>query len=150
MSNEPASDANYLKLEDQLCFPFYAISRQLTKVYQPHLQKLGLTYPQYLVLLLLWEHEELSVKEIGEQLLLDSGTLTPLLKRMEQQHWLSRQRDPRDERSVRIALQPAGRALQAQACEIPLHILKAMSLSINELAVMRKQLNRLLSQLTNQ
>lgn len=149
MSKQTNPDANYLKLKDQLCFPFYAISRQLTKAYQPHLQKLGLTYPQYLVLLLLWEHDELTVKELGEQLLLDSGTLTPLLKRMEQQHWLSRQRDPRDERSVRIALLPAGRALQAQACEIPLHILEAMNLSIDELNVMRTQLSRLLTQLTD-
>lgn len=136
-----------LKLEDQLCFPFYAISRLLTKAYQPHLQALGLTYPQYLVLLLLWEHQELSVKELGDKLLLDSGTLTPLLKRLEQRQYLSRRRAPHDERSVRIALLPAGRALEAQACIIPEHLLAQMALTPEQFAALRAQLNHLLTQL---
>jgi DNA-binding MarR family transcriptional regulator len=136
-----------LKLENQLCFPFYAVSRQITKAYQPLLQGLGLTYPQYLVLLLLWEHQELTVKELGERLLLDSGTLTPLLKRMAQREWLSRRRDPRDERSVIIGLLPAGRALQAAAGEIPAQLLARAGLSLAELAALRSQLNQLLARL---
>ena len=144
----PPAPPAYLKLENQLCFPFYAISRQLTKAYQPHLQALGLTYPQYLVLLLLWEHEELTVKDLGKKLLLDSGTLTPLLKRMEQQQWLSRRRDPRDERSVIIGLRPGGRALEARACDIPAQMLKKTGLTPAELAALQGQLTRLLTRLT--
>ncbi|MVN78622.1 MarR family transcriptional regulator [Hymenobacter sp. HMF4947] len=144
----PAAPNDLLKLENQLCFPFYAVSRQLTKAYQPYLQVLGLTYPQYLVFLLLWEHEQLTVKELGKQLLLDSGTLTPLLKRMEQKQWLSRSRDPRDERSVIIALRPAGRALESQACDIPNQILAKMNLTPPELDTLRAQLHHMLTQLT--
>lgn len=144
----PPAPNHLLKLDNQLCFPFYAVSRQLTKAYQPYLQALGLTYPQYLVLLLLWEHEQLTVKELGERLLLDSGTLTPLLKRMEQQQWLSRRRDPRDERSVVISLLPGGRALEARACDIPTQMLGKMGLTPDELAALRAQLTRLLTQLT--
>jgi DNA-binding MarR family transcriptional regulator len=136
-----------LKLENQLCFPFYAVSRQLTKVYQPHLQALGLTYPQYLVFLLLWEHEQLTVKELGDKLLLDSGTLTPLLKRMEQRQWLSRRRDPRDERSVIIGLLPTGRALEEQARHIPVQLMAKTGLSLAELAALRTQLTQLLARL---
>ena len=135
------------KLENQLCFPFYAVSRQITKAYQPHLQALGLTYPQYLVLLLLWEHNQMTVKEIGEKLLLDSGTLTPLLKRMEQKGWLSRHRDPHDERSVLIGLLPAGRALQAQASHIPTQLLAKFDLAPAALSALRAQLTHLLTQL---
>lgn len=136
-----------LKLENQLCFPFYAVSRQLTKTYQPHLQALGLTYPQYLVFLLLWEHEQLTVKELGDKLLLDSGTLTPLLKRMEQRQWLSRRRDPRDERSVIISLLPGGQALEARARDIPGHLLAKSGLELDELAALRTQLTQLLARL---
>jgi len=150
MQPNPTPDAPHdlLKLESQLCFPFYAVSRQFTKAYQPHLQALDLTYPQYLVFLLLWEHEELTVKDLGERLLLDSGTLTPLLKRMEQRQWLSRRRDPRDERSVIIGLLPAGRALQAPASEIPAQMLAKMKMSPAEFLALRTQLTQLLTQLT--
>jgi DNA-binding MarR family transcriptional regulator len=136
-----------LKLENQLCFPFYAVSRQITKAYQPHLQRLGLTYPQYLVLLLLWEHAQLTVKEIGDKLLLDSGTLTPLLKRMEQKKWLSRHRDPHDERSVLINLLPAGRALQAEASQIPTQLLAKLALTPAAVSALRTQLTHILTQL---
>jgi DNA-binding MarR family transcriptional regulator len=143
----PPAPNELLKLENQLCFPFYAVSRQLTKAYQPHLQALGLTYPQYLVFLLLWEHEQLTVKDLGEKLLLDSGTLTPLLKRMEQKQWLSRRRDPRDERSVIIELLPGGRELEAQAQHIPATMLAATGLSLAELAALRTQLTHILTRL---
>ncbi|OGX83073.1 MarR family transcriptional regulator [Hymenobacter glacialis] len=146
----PTSSAknSLLKLENQLCFPFYAVSRLLTKAYQPMLQALDLTYPQYLVFLLLWEHQQLTVKELGEKLLLDSGTLTPLLKRMEQRQWLNRRRDPRDERSVIIELLPAGRSLEAQACAIPQHMLERVHMSDEAIAALRLHLTHLLTQLT--
>lgn len=144
---QPAKNS-LLKLENQLCFPFYAVSRLLTKTYQPLLQALDLTYPQYLVFLLLWEHEQLTVKELGEKLLLDSGTLTPLLKRMEQKQWLTRRRDPRDERSVIITLLPAGRALEAQADQIPTQMLDKMQMSKAEIMALRTHLTHLLTQLT--
>ena len=150
MPESPTSSADQnplLKLENQLCFPLYAASRMLTKAYQPLLQELGLTYPQYLVLLLLWEHEQLTVKELGENLLLDSGTLTPLLKRMEQKQWLSRRRDPRDERSVIIGLQTAGLALRAAACRIPEQLVARLGMPEAEFTQLRDQLNLLLTRL---
>ena len=136
-----------LKLESQLCFPLYAASRTLTKAYQPYLQELDLTYPQYLVFLLLWEHEELTVKQLGEQLLLDSGTLTPLLKRMEQKQWVSRRRDARDERSVIAGLLPAGRALQQRACHVPEKLLEKLAMTPAAFDALRLQLQTLLHQL---
>lgn len=136
------------KLESQLCFPIYAVSRMLTKAYQPFLQELDLTYPQYLVLLLLWEHNELTVKAIGEKLLLDSGTLTPLLKRLEQKQCVSRHRDPRDERSVIIQLLPAGRDLQQRACQVPEALFAKLNMPLAEFETLRAQLHHLLTQLS--
>ncbi|PJJ59467.1 MarR family winged helix-turn-helix transcriptional regulator [Hymenobacter chitinivorans] len=151
MSNPAASSSSadaLLQLDNQLCFPLYAVSRMLTKAYQPYLQALDLTYPQYLVFLLLWEHDELTVKELGEKLLLDSGTLTPLLKRMEQKQWLSRRRDPRDERSVLIRLEPAGRALREPACHIPERLFQHLGMTSAEFDTLRAQLNTLLTRLS--
>ncbi len=148
METQPADSLNSLqKLENQLCFPLYALSRMFTKAYQPLLLELDVTYPQYLVLLLLWEHEQLTVKALGEKLLLDSGTLTPLLKRMEQRRWLSRQRDPRDERSVVIGLLPAGKALQERATRIPELLAARLNMSVPEFEALRQQLYHLLNQL---
>ncbi|MED3787356.1 MarR family transcriptional regulator [Peribacillus frigoritolerans] len=106
-------------LEDQLCFLLYASSREMTKKYKPLLDKLEVTYPQYLVLLLLWEQDTLTVKKLGELLALDSGTLTPMLKRMEQNGLIVRERSTEDERSVMIKLTEKGLGLQAEACFIP-------------------------------
>jgi DNA-binding MarR family transcriptional regulator len=149
MNNTPTQAANnpLLQLENQLCFPLYALSRMITKAYQPLLQELDLTYPQYLVFMLLWEHQELTVKELGEKLLLDSGTLTPLLKRLEQKQWISRRRDPRDERSVIISLLPAGQELQARACQIPEEIFAKLNMPQADFETLRQQLNALLIQL---
>ncbi|QJX47957.1 MarR family transcriptional regulator [Hymenobacter taeanensis] len=149
MSNQlpPEAINPLLQLENQLCFPLYALSRMITKAYQPLLQELDLTYPQYLVFLLLWEHKELTVKELGEKLLLDSGTLTPLLKRLEQKQWISRRRDPRDERSVIIGLLPAGQALQARSCQIPEEIFARLNMPPADFEALRQQLNSLLTQL---
>ena len=141
----PLPVAPPLTLESQLCFSVYALSRLITKAYQPLLASLDVTYPQYLVLLLLWEHDALTVKQLGEKLLLDSGTLTPLLKRMEQRQWLSRHRDPRDERSVVVTLLAAGRALQAQARQVPVQLAARMQLSPAEIDALRTQLRDLVN-----
>lgn len=108
-----------LSLDRQVCFPLYAASNLLTKLYRPVLAPLGLTYSQYLVMLVLWEHSPVSVGELGGRLHLDSGTLTPLLKRMEHGGFVSRRRDPRDERRVLIALTKRGAAVRARALTVP-------------------------------
>ena len=150
MTDDATSSCNpLLKLENQLCFSVYALSRLITKAYQPLLEALDVTYPQYLVLLLLWEHEALTVKEMGEKLLLDSGTLTPLLKRMEQRGWLSRRRAAHDERSVIATLQPAGRALEQQAQQIPLQLSACFGMTPDQVSELRQQLQPLIKQLIN-
>lgn len=113
----PAHDA--LRLDQQLCFALYTASRAIIRAYGPLLEPLGLTYPQYLALLVLWEEDGLAVKQLGERLMLDSATLTPLLKRLEQQGLLARRRDEQDERVVRIHLTDAGRALRTKARRVP-------------------------------
>ena len=107
------------RLDDQLCFAVYSASRAFTRAYQPLLAELGLTYPQYVVMLVLWEKDDLSVSELGRRLALDSGTLTPLLKRLEVSGLVSRTRSERDERVVRIELTVAGQKLERKAAEIP-------------------------------
>jgi MarR family transcriptional regulator, organic hydroperoxide resistance regulator len=108
-----------LKLENQLCFPLYAASHLMTKQYQPYLEKMGITYPQYLVLLLLWEHEKMTVNHIAESLILKTNTVTPLLKRMESMDLIQRQKDESDSRKVIIRLTEKGIKLQEFAAEIP-------------------------------
>lgn len=140
---------NHLKLENQLCFLLYASSREMTKQYKPLLEKLEVTYPQYLVLLLLWEHIELSVKRIGELLYLDSGTLTPMLKRMEQQGILSRERSSEDERLVIIKLTEKGQSLQEEAKSIPNRIVEISGIQDEaEFVQLKKSLLKLLESLT--
>jgi DNA-binding MarR family transcriptional regulator len=139
---------NKLLLTSQLCFPLYALSRQVTALYRPLLEKLDLTYPQYLVLLLLWESDNRTVGEIGDRLLLDSGTLTPLLKRMAQKGLLTRQRNPSDEREVTIQLTENGQALQVRAADIPSQLQENLKLNDQEIAGLRDQLQGLLNQLT--
>jgi len=133
-----------LKLENQLCFPIYALSRQITAIYRPHLDKLGLTYPQYLVLMVLWEHKKLTVKQLGELLWLDSGTLTPLLKRMETYGLLTRKRSLEDERVVDIHITEKGEKLQKEAEAIPPAIKKALETNDEELVQLRDKLKKLL------
>ena len=109
-----------MKLANQLCFPLYAAARNVTGIYTPWLKPMGLTYTQYIVLLVLWEKDGVSVTEIGERLMLDNGTLSPLLKKLEQAGYVKRQRSREDERVVVITLTEAGRALQEKAKDIPL------------------------------
>jgi len=108
-----------LKLGNQLCFPVYAASRLIIREYQPHLDKLGITYPQYLVLMVLWETDTISVNDISKKLILNTNTITPLLKRMETQGIIERHRSEDDERKVIVNLTPKGRQMQVDAAEIP-------------------------------
>jgi DNA-binding MarR family transcriptional regulator len=132
-----------LLLNNQLCFALYSTSLAMTKLYKPLLDELGLTYPQYLVMLVLWERDGLMVSELGERLALDSGTLTPLLKRLEAAELVTRVRDLEDERRVRITLTAAGRKLKARARKIPGCILAASQCSLPELAALTQQVQTL-------
>lgn len=140
-----ASRADLLRLDNQLCFALYSASLAMTKLYQPLLAQLGLTYPQYLVMLVLWESDDMAVSDIGQRLGLDSGTLTPLLKRLQQQALLSRERDAQDERRVRVRLSAAGQALREQAADIPACILKASACSLSEVQSLTAQVQALRS-----
>jgi DNA-binding MarR family transcriptional regulator len=137
-----------LLLMNQICFPLYALSRQMTAHYRPLLEKMGVTYPQYLILLLLWETDKLTVGAIGERLLLDSGTLTPLLKRMEQKGLIDRKRNAADERQVTIQLTDNGQALREQASEVPAQLMANLHLDEKQAVDLRNQLTTLLNQLT--
>ncbi|MCU7710674.1 MarR family transcriptional regulator [Priestia sp. JV24] len=136
-----------LQLENQLCFSIYATSREITKVYKPLLDKLGVTYPQYLALLVLWEHETLSVKKMGELLYLDSGTLTPMLKRMQDQELVIRERSHEDERVVFISLTEKGKKLRDKACHIPEEVFSMTHKSQRELEKLKETLQELLQSL---
>ena len=121
-----------LKLENQLCFPLYASAKEVVRLYKPFLDEIGLTYTQYIAMLALWERDGLSVKELGEQLYLDSGTLTPLLKKMESQGLVRRSRNARDERSVTITLSEQGKALRERAVSIPERLGECLPLTAEE------------------
>lgn len=133
-----------LKLSNQLCFPIYALSRQITNIYRPHLDKLGLTYPQYLVLMILWEQESVTIKHLGELLWLDSGTLTPLLKRMESNGILQRKRSLDDERVVNITITEKGKSIETKASLIPCAVKEALKTSDEQVGQLREQLKSLL------
>lgn len=132
-----------LFLENQICFPLYACSRALTSLYRPILDQLGLTYPQYLVLLVLWKGDGCSVKEIGRKLYLDSGTLTPLLKRLEDSELVVRKRSEEDERSVRIFLSLKGKKLKEKAVGIPSKLLEILEVDKKSLIDLKNSLDRL-------
>ncbi|MBK8072874.1 MAG: MarR family transcriptional regulator [Ramlibacter sp.] len=137
-----------LLLDNQLCFALYSTSLAMTRLYKPLLDELGLTYPQYLAMLVLWERDGLMVSELGERLYLDSGTLTPLLKRLEASGLVARIRDVQDERRVHITLTPAGRKLKARAAGIPGCILSASQCSIPDLISLTQQVQALRQRLT--
>jgi len=143
MSKPSKSPDNMLALDNQFCFALYSASLAMTKTYKPLLDKLGLTYPQYLVMLVLWQEDGLLVKTIGEKLFLDSGTLTPLLKRLEASGFIVRARDLDDERQVRITLTREGRALKRRAQEIPQQVLCASGQSEQAVASLRAQLAKI-------
>lgn len=140
-TNRP--DEQLLRLDNQICFALQAASRAFGSLYRDILRDLGLTYPQYLVMLVLWEHGELPVKKIGEHLRLDSGTLSPLLKRLEANGLVRRERSPDDERSVTVRTTDAGEALYDRARAVPRQIAAASGLALDELAQLRAGLGRL-------
>lgn len=132
-----------LRLDNQLCFAIYSASLAMTRLYKPLLDELELTYPQYLVMLALWEQDGPMVSELGQRLSLDSGTLTPLLKRLEASGYVSRIRDVKDERRVHISLTAAGRKLKARAAKVPACLLDASECSLDELASLTRQVQAL-------
>ena len=135
------------RLDSQLCFALYSTSLAMNKLYRKLLRKLGLTYSQYLVMMVLWERDGLMVSELGEKLYLDSGTLTPLLKRLEASGLITRIRDVQDERRVHITLTAAGRKLKSSAAKIPACILHASQCSISEISDLTRQVRALRQQL---
>ncbi|MBP1175809.1 DNA-binding MarR family transcriptional regulator [Paenibacillus sp. PvR133] len=143
MENNP-NEGTALKLDNQLCFAIYACSREITKLYQPYLEKLGVTYSQYLVLIVLWEREECTVKELGEALYLDSGTLTPLLKRLQNAGLIDRKRSTQDERKVLISLTTEGSALREKALSVPGCIQEKTSMDHDQFGLLLLQFNDLL------
>tara|TARA_Y100001951_G_scaffold17220_1_gene12347 strand:- start:12132 stop:12620 length:489 start_codon:yes stop_codon:yes gene_type:complete len=133
-----------LKLDNQLCFPLYAASRLLTRLYKPHLDPLGLTYPQYIVLMILWEEAPCPVKTVSRRAILNTNTLTPLLKRLEQLGLIRRQRCEGDERQVMLALTESGLALRDQCACIPTALLEETALPVETLLSLRDSLNAVL------
>lgn len=128
------------RIDQMLCFAVYSASHAFTRFYKPRLDALDLTYPQYLVFLVLWEKDDLTVKALGEKLFLDSGTVTPLVKRLEARGLLARRRDDADERQVRIRLTEAGRALRAKAMAIPLAVMVGTGLAPDAAEGLRQEL----------
>ena len=138
-----------LRLGNQLCFPLYACAKEIVKAYKPFLDELGLTYTQYITMMVLWEHKQLRVKEVGECLFLDSSTLTPLLKRLEEKGYVTRRRSARDERDVFAAITPAGEALQERALSVPGRLAACVQLEPEKAAGLYQTLYEIIGKLTN-
>ena len=148
MNSPRLSSDQALQLDHQLCFALYSASLAMTKLYKPLLEEIGLTYPQYLAMLVLWEHDGVAVSELGERLHLDSGTLTPLLKRLEAAELVTRLRDVQDERRVLIRLTAAGRKLKTRAARIPGCVLQATQCDVSEVMALTQQVQALRQRLT--
>ncbi|WGR94607.1 MarR family transcriptional regulator [Bradyrhizobium sp. ISRA443] len=140
MTRKQTAADQALRLDNQICFAVYSTAHAFNRVYKPLLDKLGLTYPQYLVMLTMWERDGVPLKDIGQRLFLDSGTLTPLLKRLEAAELIKRSRSTEDERQVLIALTPQGHALREKAKSVPQSILAASACSVGELLAMKDQI----------
>ena len=121
-----------LKLENQLCFPLYACAKEVVRRYTPLLEPLGLTYTQYIAMMVMWEHKSISVRDMGKLLFLDSGTLTPMLKKMEKAGWITRKRSERDERMVMVSITERGEQLQQKATEVPSKMAGCVTLESDE------------------
>ncbi|MDM1407007.1 MarR family transcriptional regulator [Myroides sp. DF42-4-2] len=134
-----------LSLENQVCFPIYALAKEIVQHYRPFLDVLGITYPQYLVLMVLWKEREQTVGQLGDRVFLDSGTLTPLLKRMEQKGMVERRRNPADERVVNISLTPKGLALEEQASDIPQKLMESMQVTEEEVVALKNSIMKILN-----
>ena len=138
-----------LKLENQLCFPLYACSRQVIRSYKPFLDKLDLTYTQYITMMVLWDKKQINVKELGEYLFLDSGTLTPLLKKLENKGYIERKRDAKDERNLNILITQKGIDLRIKAKEIPTQVGKCINLNEKEAIELYAILHKILMNFKN-
>lgn len=135
-----------LKIENQICFPLYACSREIIKHYKPFLDELDLTYTQYIAMMVLWQYRSVTAKQLGKYLYLDSGTLTPMLKKMEAKGLLTRNRDPRDERNLVVTLTPAGEALRERAVSVPERIADCVKLEPEEAMALYAILYKILGQ----
>lgn len=133
-----------LKLSNQLCFPLYAVSREIVKKYTPLLDRIGLTYTQYIAMMVLWEHQEVTVKELGNQLFLDSGTVTPVLKAMEKKGYVTRRRSETDERVVYAVITEAGMALREQAVDIPAQLGACVPLEVEDAVTLYRILHKMM------
>ncbi len=133
-----------LKLENQLCFPLYACSKEIVRHYKPFLDEIDLTYTQYITMMVLWEHKEINVRDLGKFLFLDSGTLTPLLKKLEQKGLITRERSKQDERVLNVTITEAGEQLKEKAVEIPAKIVSCVHLSADEAMQLYQILNKLM------
>ena len=133
-----------LKLKNQLCFPLYACAKEVVRAYKPYLDELELTYTQYITMMVMWEYRRMNVKELGEYLYLDSGTLTPVLKKLEQKGYLSRSRSAEDERVLLVTLTPKGEALREEALKVPQQMSKCICLEQEEAGELYRLLNKLL------
>lgn len=134
-----------LKLDNQLCFPLYVCAKEIVKKYKPYLDEIGLTYTQYITMMAMWEHGELSVKELGEYLFLDSGTLTPVLKTLEKKGFLSRKRSSKDERMLVVTLSDSGRDLREKAVEVPFKMQGCMSIDEKDAADLYRILHKMMA-----
>lgn len=133
-----------LLLKNQLCFPLYAVSKDIISMYKPYLDPLGLTYTQYITMMVLWEQDDVMVKTLGERLFLDSGTLTPVLKKLEAQNYITRKRGTENERNVYIKLTPVGLALRDKALEVPKQIVQCLDISPEDAKTLYKILYKIL------
>ena len=133
-----------LKLENQLCFPLYACAKEIVRRYTPLLEPLGLTYTQYIAMMVMWEHKSISVRDMGKLLFLDSGTLTPMLKKMEKAGWIQRKRSERDERMVILTITAKGEELHDKAAEIPLKMTRFVTLENDEALQLYSLLNKMM------
>ena len=127
-----SSEYDILKLDNQLCFPLYAVSKEIVRHYKPFLDEMDLTYTQYIAMMVMWEQKELSVKQLGEFLYLDSGTLTPLLKTMEKKGWVTRKRSEKDERVLTVTITEAGEKLREKAITVPNKIAECINITAEE------------------
>ena len=147
MPNEMPSGFDPLKLENQLCFPLYACAKEIVKAYKPFLDELDLTYTQYITMMVMWEHKELRVKEVGEYLYLNSSTLTPLLKRLEEKGYIARRRSEKDERDLFVSITDAGMALREKALNVPERLAACVDLPAEKAETLYGTLYELLAKL---
>ena len=144
-----ADKYDVLKLKNQLCFPLYACSKEIVKAYKPYLDELDLTYTQYIAMMVMWEHKELRVKEIGQYLFLDSSTLTPLLKRLEEKGYVTRRRSAKDERDLIVTITESGEALKEKAVTVPIQLGSCIDLDPQKAQILYELLYEVIGKLTH-